>query len=165
MDGVDMEFVLYEYEAEKGTFLTILGVTIGVILVVALLAVGLGVKNEMIDSVIAGGSVNQIKVYSEAGGKHKDRMITDRTVNPFSEITNVSGCYPIYEIPVTMRYGSYEYYGELVGIPGNELGSWSMISDDGNETNIENNIENKYDTASARRDRDDSPCGSRHWNK
>ena len=54
------------------TFLTVLGVMIGVISVVALMSVGLGVKKEMIDSVVDSGSVNQIKVYSETGGKHKD---------------------------------------------------------------------------------------------
>ena len=42
------------------TFLTILGVMIGVISVVALMSVGLGVKKEMIDSVVDSGSVNQI---------------------------------------------------------------------------------------------------------
>ena len=108
------------------TFLTVLGVMIGVISVVALLSVGIGVKNEMIDSAVASGSVNQIKVYSEAGGKHKDRMITDRTIDTFSSITNVSGCYPLYEVVVSMKYGEYEYYGNLVGVPGNELGSWDL---------------------------------------
>lgn len=108
------------------TFLTVLGVMIGVISVVALLAVGIGVKNEMIDSAVASGSVNQIKVYSEVGGKHKDRMITDRTIDTFSSITNVSGCYPLYEVAVSMKYGEYEYYGNLVGVPGNELGSWDL---------------------------------------
>ena len=108
------------------TFLTVLGVMIGVISVVALLSVGIGVKNEMIDSAVASGSVNQIKVYSEAGGKHKDRMITDRTIDTFSSITNVSGCYPLYEVAVSMKYGEYEYYGNLVGVPGNELGSWNL---------------------------------------
>lgn len=107
-------------------FLTVLGVMIGVISVVALLSVGIGVKNEMIDSAVASGSVNQIKVYSEAGGKHKDRMITDRTIDTFSFITNVSGCYPLYEVAVSMKYGEYEYYGNLVGVPGNELGSWDL---------------------------------------
>ena len=63
------------------TFLTVLGVMIGVISVVALLAVGIGVKNEMIDSAVASGSVNQITMYSETGSKHKDRMITDRTIS------------------------------------------------------------------------------------
>lgn len=108
------------------TFLTVLGVMIGVISVVALLSVGIGVKNEMIDSAVASGSVNQIKVYSEAGGKHKDRMITDRTIDTFSSITNVSGCYPLYEVAVSMKYGEYEYYGNLVGVPGNELGNWDL---------------------------------------
>ena len=108
------------------TFLTVLGVKIGVISVVALLSVGIGVKNEMIDSAVASGSVNQIKVYSETGGKHKDRMITDRTIDTFSSITNVSGCYPLYEVAVSMKYGEYEYYGNLVGVPGNELGSWDL---------------------------------------
>lgn len=108
------------------TFLTVLGVMIGVISVVALLSVGIGVKNEMIDSAVASGSVNQIKVYSEVGGKHKDRMITDRTIDTFASITNVSGCYPLYEVAVSMKYGEYEYYGNLVGVPGNELGSWDL---------------------------------------
>ena len=108
------------------TFLTVLGVMIGVISVVALLSVGIGVKNEMIDSAVASGSVNQIKVYSEAGGKHKDRMITDRTIDTFASITNVSGCYPLYESAVSMKYGEYEYYGNLVGVPENELGSWDL---------------------------------------
>lgn len=110
------------------TFLTILGVMIGVISVVALLSVGLGVKKEMIDSVIDSGSVNQIKVYSETGGKHKDRMITDKTIETFSKFSNVSGCYSIYEVPVTMKYGEYEYYGNLVGVPGDELSTWKLVN-------------------------------------
>lgn len=110
------------------TFLTVLGVMIGGISVVALMSVGLGVKKEMIDSVVDSGSVNQIKVYSETGGKHKDRMITDKTIETFSKFSNVSGCYSVYEVPVTMKYGEYEYYGNLVGVPGDELSTWKLIN-------------------------------------
>lgn len=110
------------------TFLTVLGVMIGVISVVALMSVGLGVKKEMIDSVVDSGSVNQIKVYSETGDKHKDRMITDKTIETFSKFSNVSGCYSVYEVPVTMKYGEYEYYGNLVGVPGDELSTWKLIN-------------------------------------
>lgn len=110
------------------TFLTALGVMIGVISVVALMSVGLGVKKEMIDSVVDSGSVNQIKVYSETGGKHKDRMITDKTIETFSKFSNVSGCYSVYEVPVTMKYVEYEYYGNLVGVPGDELSTWKLIN-------------------------------------
>lgn len=108
------------------TFLTVLGVMIGVISVVALLAVGIGVKNEMIDSVVASGSVNQITIYSETGSKHKDRMITDRTISTLTDLANVDGCYPLYEVPVSMKYEEYEYFGNLVGVPGNELDGWSL---------------------------------------
>ncbi len=108
------------------TFLTVLGVMIGVISVVALLSVGIGVKNEMIDSTVESGSVNQIKVYSETGSKHKDRMITDRTVSTFASLANVQDCYPLCEVPVSMKYGEYEYFGNLVGVPGNELNGWSL---------------------------------------
>lgn len=110
------------------TFLTVLGVMIGVISVVALMSVGLGVKKEMIDSVVDSGSVNQIKVYSETGGKHKDRMITDKTIETFSKFSNVSGCYSVYEVPVTMKYGEYEYYGNFVGVPGDELSTWKLVN-------------------------------------
>ncbi len=110
------------------TFLTVLGVMIGVISVVALMSVGLGVKKEMIDSVVDSGSVNQIKVYSETGGKHKDRMITDKTIETFSKFPNVSGCYSVYEVPVTMKYGEYEYYGNLVGVSGDELSTWKLVN-------------------------------------
>ncbi len=108
------------------TFLTVLGVMIGVISVVALLSVGIGVKNEMIDSMVASGSVNQITVYGENGSKHKDRMITDRTISTLASLTNVKDCYPLYEVSVSMKYGEYEYFGNIVGVPGDELGGWSL---------------------------------------
>ena len=108
------------------TFLTVLGVMIGVISVVALLSVGIGVKNEMIDSMVASGSVNQITVYGETGSKHKDRMITDRTISTLASLTNVKDCYPLYEVSVSMKYGEYEYFGNIVGVPGDELGGWSL---------------------------------------
>ena len=57
------------------TFLTVLGVMIGVISVVALLAVGIGVKNEMIDSAVASGSVNQITIYSETRSKDRKSVV------------------------------------------------------------------------------------------
>lgn len=108
------------------TFLTVLGVMIGVISVVALLSVGIGVKNEMIDSMVASGSVNQITVYGKNGSKHKDRMITDRTISTLASLTNVKDCYPLYEVSVSMKYGEYEYFGNIVGVPGDELGGWSL---------------------------------------
>jgi ABC-type antimicrobial peptide transport system permease subunit len=46
------------------TFLTVLGVTIGVISVVSLLSIGMGVKRELVNTITDSGTVNQIVVYS-----------------------------------------------------------------------------------------------------
>lgn len=103
------------------TFLTMLGVTIGVISVVALLSIGIGVKREMVNTLVDSGSVNRITVYGATGGKHKDRMLTERTIEKLSALDNVENCYPLYEVAVTLHYGKYTYYGNLTGVPRKQL--------------------------------------------
>jgi ABC-type antimicrobial peptide transport system permease subunit len=85
------------------TFLTILGVVIGVISVVTLLAVGIGVRQEMINSMVDSESICRIQVTGATGGKHKDRMIMDQTVKTFQELEYVSSVYPTYEMYVTIN--------------------------------------------------------------
>lgn len=110
------------------TFLTMLGVTIGVISVVALLSIGIGVKREMVNTLVDSGSVNRITVYGASGGKHKDRMLTDRTIEKLSALDNVESCYPLYEVAVTLRYGKYTYYGNLTGVPREQLEALTLGS-------------------------------------
>ena len=103
------------------TFLTILGVVIGVISVVTLLAVGIGVRQEMINTMVDSESICQIRVTGATGGKHKDRMIMDQTVKTFQELEYVSSVYPTYEMYVTITNGKYSYDGAITGIPQSEL--------------------------------------------
>ena len=103
------------------TFLTILGVVIGVISVVTLLAVGIGVRQEMINTMIDSESICQIRVTGATGGKHKDRMIQDQTVKAFQELDDVESVYPFYELYVTLTNGKYSYDGVITGIPQSEL--------------------------------------------
>lgn len=103
------------------TFLTILGVVIGVISVVTLLAVGIGVRQEMINTMIDSESICQIRVTGATGGKHKDRMILDQTVKAFQELDDVDSVYPFYELYVTLTNGKYSYDGVITGIPQSEL--------------------------------------------
>lgn len=103
------------------TFLTILGVVIGVISVVTLLAVGIGVRQEMINSMVDSESICRIQVTGATGGKHKDRMIMDQTVKTFQELEYVSSVYPTYEMYVTITNGKYSYDGAITGIPQSEL--------------------------------------------
>jgi ABC-type antimicrobial peptide transport system permease subunit len=110
------------------TFLTVLGVTIGVVSVVSLLSIGIGVRQELINTITDSGTVNQIVVYSSYSSKHKDRMISDRTIEAFQKIDGVAECYPRSEFSVVLTYGKYEYYGSLYAIPGEELQKLELTS-------------------------------------
>lgn len=119
---MDQSFMFDEYEKTKTrTFLTILGVVIGVISVVTLLAVGIGVRQEMINTMVDSESICQIRVTGATGSKHKDRMIMDQTVKTFQELEYVSSVYPTYEMYVTITNGKYSYDGAITGIPQSEL--------------------------------------------
>lgn len=103
------------------TLLTVLGVVIGVISVVTLLAIGIGVKAEMINTMVDSESICQITVMGETNGKHKDRMLTDRTIEALQELDDVKTVYPCYEVFVCIETGKYECYGGITGIPQSEL--------------------------------------------
>ena len=60
------------------TWLTILGVVIGVISIVSLMGIGLGVKKELLHMTESEGGATQISIYGITEGKRKDRMLTDR---------------------------------------------------------------------------------------
>ena len=103
------------------TFLTILGVVIGVISVVTLLAVGIGVRQEMINTMVDCESICRIQVTGATGGKHKAPMIQDQTVKAFQELDDVESVYRFYELYVTLTNGKYSYDGVITGIPQSEL--------------------------------------------
>ena len=77
------------------TGLTILGVVIGVISVVSMLALGLGVKNELLSEATMDGSVTDVRIYGSNEGKRRDKMITDRRIQDIEEISHVEGVTPM----------------------------------------------------------------------
>ena len=62
------------------TVLTVLGAAIGVVSLVSLLAIGIGVKKELIGSMLASESVNKITITGENYGRNKEKMLTDSTI-------------------------------------------------------------------------------------
>ncbi len=103
------------------TVLTILGVTIGVISVVSLLALGLGVKKELLSEFEDENTVKNITVYSSSNYRDRSRLITDRTLKKFEEIDKVSYVYPQYEVYAELSIGKYSAYTDIIGIPGEQL--------------------------------------------
>lgn len=98
------------------TFLTILGVVIGVISIVSLLAIGIGVKKELLSTVESTGSVTEITAYGITEGKRKDKMLTNRRVAEIAEIEHVEMVYPRLEISTVMQYERFTGYGQIIGV-------------------------------------------------
>lgn len=103
------------------TGLTILGVVIGIISIVSLLAIGLGVKKEILDTAESEGSITEITVYGMSDGIRKDQMLTDRKILEFSEIEDVVEVYPVLSLSTYMRYNQYSGYWSIEGVPGSYL--------------------------------------------
>lgn len=99
------------------TFLTILGVVIGVISIVSLLAIGIGVKNELLSVVESTGSITEVRISGVNEGKRKDKMITDRRAVDLEKLEYVKAVYPQTEIFAKMDYKNFTVYTVITGIP------------------------------------------------
>lgn len=108
------------------TFLTILGVVIGVISIVSLLAIGIGVKRELLSTVEETGSVTEITAYGMTEGKRKDKMLTNRKVAEIAEIQYVNAVYPRLEISSVVQYEHFTGYSQIIGVSEEYLNQISV---------------------------------------
>lgn len=112
------------------TILTILGVIIGIISVVSMLAVSIGVKNELTKSVEEGTNILEITVYGNDNTTQKSKMLTDDTVTKISEMDGVTAVYPMLSLIEYVKYDKYEGYLEIIGVPEEYFDE--MVIADGN---------------------------------
>ena len=103
------------------TGLTILGVVIGVISIVSLLALGLGVKQELLSSVEEEGSVTEIIVYGNMEGKWKNKMLTERRFVDIAGIDHIEVVYPCLSVSMFMQYNQFDGYAQVLGVSRNYL--------------------------------------------
>ncbi len=99
------------------TGLTILGVVIGVISVVSMLALGIGVKNELLSEAMMEGSVTDVTIYGASDGKRKDRMITDRRMEAILDVPHIESITPMLSVNANAKYNKYTGYLNLTGVP------------------------------------------------
>ncbi|MDD6328752.1 MAG: ABC transporter permease [Lachnospiraceae bacterium] len=111
------------------TILTVLGVAIGVISVVTLLALGFGVKKEMLKDFGDASSVKRITVTGSQNYKEKNKLLTERNIEKFKSIDYVANVYPEYVVDVTLETGKYSGWISLVGIPKEELSKLTLTED------------------------------------
>ena len=99
------------------TFLTILGVVIGIVSIVSLMAIGLGTKKVLLTMAGEEGSATEIRIRGITEGKRKDQMITDRRLEEVRKLDAVAAVYPILSVDVRFSYDNYVGYWTIDGIP------------------------------------------------
>ncbi len=112
--------------------LTLLGVVIGVAAVVAMLAIGNGSKQQVIDRIEAMGS-NLLLVFPGAPGTRPSgdmATLVAADAEALREIPNISVVSPERNMRATVRYGSLDYQTNITGIwPGYaSIQNWKMAS-------------------------------------
>lgn len=99
------------------TFLTILGVVIGIVSIVSLMAIGLGTKKVLLTMAGEEGSATEIRIRGITEGKRKDQMITDRRLEEVRKLDAVAAVCPILSVDARFSYDNYVGYWTIDGIP------------------------------------------------
>ena len=111
------------------TWLTILGVVIGVISIVSLMGIGLGVKKELLHMTESEGGATQISIYGITEGKRKDRMLTDRRLQEVMDLEGVAAVYPVLTVNAEITYKQYQGYWQIQGVPTEYLQAMNTLHD------------------------------------
>lgn len=111
------------------TLLTLLGVAIGVLSVVALLSLGLGIKKQLLSSFGDESQVKQIVVTGSDNYKDRKKLITKKTLEKYAGFDHVSYVYPRQSVSALIALDSkYVAYTEIIGIPSEQLSKIKLVS-------------------------------------
>ncbi len=102
------------------TFLTILGVVIGVVSIVSLISVGIGAK-ELIMKDFSGDTLRRIEVTSIEQSNRKDKMLTDDSIAMISDLDHVEIVYPVLNMDGYAYVDKYEGFVQILGVPQSYL--------------------------------------------
>ena len=100
------------------TVLTVLGVVIGVASIVVMVSLGLGLSRSMMAEYESYGSLTQIEVREPWDGENsEDKRLDDTLVQQLEALEYVESVQPILEVSALAKYGSYEGYLQIRGVP------------------------------------------------
>ncbi len=103
------------------TGLTVLGVVIGTASIVVMVSLGIGLKENTMESYASFGSLTRIQISSGYGNQKEDDYLVDATVTKLAKIPHVKSVSPLLETNVNLRQGIYQAYVSVVGMPREEL--------------------------------------------
>ena len=98
------------------TVLTIVGIMIGVMSIVAMLTTGLNAKKAMLEDVEKSGSTKEIIIYPQSLSR-KDRLITDSAISKLEKLDHVDGVYPVLTADGQEKIGGFIAWENIEGVP------------------------------------------------
>lgn len=110
------------------TVLTVLGVVIGVASIVVMISLGLGLSRSLMAQYESYGSLTQITVnepWNSSDSEEKKRL-DDALIAQIESMEHVESVYPVMSLSVLAKYGSYEGYLQLQGMPLEAIESLNM---------------------------------------
>lgn len=122
------------------TFLTVLGVVIGTASIVVMISLGLGMQQSIYREVEESGGLTTIKVTGAGAGEYMyydeedggdQKYIDDETIAALSGLDHVTVASPVYEMSVILLKGSYESWGDLIGMTPEALQSLKISLGEG----------------------------------
>lgn len=100
------------------TVLTVLGVVIGVASIVVMVSLGLGLSRSMMAEYESYGSLTQIQVNEPWDSENaEEKRLDDALVKKLEAMEHVESVQPILELSAMAKYGSYEGYLQIRGMP------------------------------------------------
>jgi ABC-type antimicrobial peptide transport system permease subunit len=103
------------------TVLTVLGVVIGVASIVVMISLGLGLSRSLTQQYESYGSLTQITVNepwnTDSSSDSEAKRLDDALIEELESLEHVESVYPVLEVSVLAKYGSYEGYLQLRGMP------------------------------------------------
>lgn len=101
------------------TILTVLGVVIGVASIVVMVSLGLGLSRSLMEQYESYGSLTQVQVnepWDDSSSEEVKRLDQD-LINEILMMEHVESVYPVLETQALAKYGSYESYLQIQGMP------------------------------------------------
>lgn len=101
------------------TILTVLGVVIGVASIVVMVSLGLGLSKSLMEQYESYGSLTQIEVREpwDTSSSDEVKRLDQKLIDEILAMEHVESVYPVLETQALAKYGSYECYMQIQGMP------------------------------------------------
>ncbi|MBD5519829.1 MAG: ABC transporter permease [Lachnospiraceae bacterium] len=104
------------------TVLTVLGVVIGVASIVVMISLGLGLSRSLMEQYESYGSLTQITIYEPGyywgdSSSDEELRLDDNLIETISRMEHVKAVYPMMQMSAMAKYGSYQCYLNIQGMP------------------------------------------------